>query len=208
MNISFENQRHYAYLYFDGNTPETCREDILSGDFGRFMNACNMLNHWPYGIPHDDDCPKGITGRHIGELKKLAENAAREAFGPRLFQLWMTVLKNTRVNTEWTDTSLTACFSHGEPPYFQQSMIATVAWLAVRLDKPVTDLNDILQIAHMTEQMATIAHNSCKDLCPMDRIRLWQRIMELMFHRNYAETVCIIRANYPGVYPETEKGAV
>ena len=26
MNISFENQRHYAYLYFDGNTPETCRE--------------------------------------------------------------------------------------------------------------------------------------------------------------------------------------
>ena len=99
MNISFENQRHYAYLYFDGNTPETCREDILSGDFGRFLNACNMLNHWPYGIPHDDDCPKGITGRHIGELIKLAENAAREAFGPRLFQLWMTVLKNTRVDT-------------------------------------------------------------------------------------------------------------
>ena len=120
----------------------------------------------------------------------------------------MAVLKNTRVNTQWTDTSLTACFSHGEPPYFQQTMIATVAWLAVRLDKPVTDLDDILQIAHITEQMATIAYYSCKDLCPMDRIRLWQRIMELMFHRNYAETVCIIRANYPGVYPKTEKGAV
>ena len=86
-------------------------------------------------------------------------------------------------------------------------MIATAAVLQVRLDKPVTDLDNILQIAHMTEQMATIAHNSCKDLCPMDRIRLWQRIMELMFHRNYAETACIIRANYPGVYPETEKGA-